>query len=120
MHTTQQELFSLKTAPAPSFITAHKVQPSATHPVPERYVESPLASPIKSLETTLQRIFPTSQEQTKAQQARRILGDAVESLKDEELEVYLTEFQFLIDNCLDAFEKNKFGGSTIKQLLQEE
>lgn len=120
MNLMQAELFSLKVVAPSSCFVAKKVQPVVTQPALERRVESPLVNPIQSLETTLRRIFPTTQEETKVQRARQILGDTVESLKDEELEVYLTKFQFLIDNCLDAFEKHVFKGSTLKEILQEE
>lgn len=76
-------------------------------------------NPARTLEKTLQTIFPTTQEDTKLQKARRIMGDLVESLTDEELQVYLTEFQCLIDGWLDDFEKQAFQGSTLIETLKE-
>jgi len=74
-------------------------------------------SPIASLDTALQRIFKPAAEETKLQKARCIMGSELGALSDEDLEVYLTEFQHLIDNWLDAYEKQLFNGLTLRQLL---
>lgn len=72
-----------------------------------------------SLETTLKTIFPDQREESKLQKSRRILGDTVADLSDEELGTYLTEFQYLIDSWLDNFEKQIFNEKTLAQLLRE-
>jgi len=79
-----------------------------------------LAGQGKSLESALGRIFPTQQEDTQIQKARRIMGDAVKSLSDHELEVFLTEFQYLIEGWLDTYERSIFNGLTLQQLLGKE
>lgn len=48
------------------------------------------------------------------------MGDLVDPLSDEELEVYITEFQHLIDEWLDDFECQAFDGQTLKQVLNQE
>lgn len=53
------------------------------------------------------------------QKARRIMGDDVKDLSDEDLEVFLTEFQYLIDCWLDEYEKQQFDGKTLKEKLME-
>lgn len=77
-------------------------------------------SPTQSLDSALERIFPTSQEESKLEKTRRIMGDAVESLTDEELQIYITKFQQLVDYCLDMFERQSFDGATLREILQEE
>ena len=73
----------------------------------------------KIFETTLSNIFPDKQEETRIQKARRIMGDDVKNLSDEDLEVFLTEFQYLIDCWLDEYEKQQFDGKTLREKLME-
>lgn len=84
----------------------------------EARVISPV-DPRRSLETTLQHIFPEKAEDTRILKARRIMGDEIKELSDEDLEVYLTEFQYLIDAWLDDYEKQIFSGVTLQQMLKE-
>ena len=79
--------------------------------------EAAQLSPLASLDTALQRIFKPAVEETKLQKARSIMGSELGGLSDEDLEVYLTEFQHLIDTWLDAYEKELFDGFTLRQLL---
>lgn len=72
------------------------------------------------LETTLSSIFPTKQDESNLQKARRVLGDIAENIPDQELESNLTEFKYLIDTWLDEFEKGIFDSKTLKELLREE
>lgn len=74
----------------------------------------------RSLEDALHRIFPASQEETLVQRARRIMGDSVRSLSDEELGNYLVEFQTLLSAWLDSYETSVFQGKTLHQILREE
>lgn len=67
----------------------------------------------------LDSIFPTRQEETKIAKARRILEDVGSELSDEELEIYLIKFEFLLDTWIDNFEKQIFEGKTLNQLLRE-
>ena len=70
-----------------------------------------------SIDAALQSIFKPAQEESRLQQARRIMGSTLDSLSDEELEICLTEFQHLLDEWLDAFEHGLFDGMTLKQVL---
>lgn len=47
------------------------------------------------------------------------MGQAVQNLTDEELEAYITEFQYLLDSWLNDFEKQIFDGKTLVQLIKE-
>ena len=47
------------------------------------------------------------------------MGDLVEDLSDSELEVCLSEFQYLLECWMDEFERSKFNNLTLKQLLRE-
>lgn len=67
----------------------------------------------------LDSIFPTRQEETKIAKARRILEEIGSDLSDEELEIYLIKFEFLLDTWIDNFEKIIFDGKTLNQLLRE-
>ncbi len=70
----------------------------------------------QTLDTAIQRIFSAADE-TKQDKARQIMGDSLSAISDEELEVYLTELQHLLDGWLDTFERQAFGGETLKELL---
>jgi hypothetical protein len=74
----------------------------------------------KSLESALKHVFLEQEEETRIQRARKIMGDMVSSLSDEELDVYLTEFQYLVIDWLNSYEQQVFNGLTLQQLLREE
>jgi hypothetical protein len=92
MNTLQQELFAAITAQGGS-------------------------GPLTSIDSALKQIFTPASEETIVQKARRTIGDCVVSLPDEDLEVYLTEFQYLIDKWLDDYERSVFDGQTLQQVL---
>jgi hypothetical protein len=77
-------------------------------------------NPLEPVSDALGRIFSSSQEQTRIQKVRGIMGDLVADLADEELEVYMTEFQCLIDEWIDDFERQTFDGKTLGQVLSQE
>ncbi|HEU4966092.1 MAG TPA: hypothetical protein VFT53_01250 [Candidatus Saccharimonadales bacterium] len=74
-------------------------------------------SPLQPVANAIERIFASDQEQTRAQKTRSIMGDLVADAADEELELYATEFQNLIDEWLDEFERQAFDHQTLKQVL---
>lgn len=76
-------------------------------------------SPLTPIDDALRAIFITPTQETLLQKTRHIMGDTVSDLSDEELEVYVTEFQHLIDYWLDTFERQVFDGLTLQQVLQE-
>lgn len=81
----------------------------------------PLISPAahKSIESALKSIFPGPAEETKLVRARRILKEVVKDVSDDELEVFITELQCLLDAWFDAYEKDVFEGLTLMQVLTE-
>ena len=73
----------------------------------------------RSITSALGKIFPTSQELSRVQQARRIMVDEIKELSDENLEECLTEFQFLIDSWFDEFELAAYDGKTLREVAKE-
>lgn len=71
------------------------------------------------LDTALRSVYGNLQAETKLQKTRRIMGQLVVNTPDEDLEVYITEFEYLITNWLDEFERQAYDGNTLKELLQE-
>lgn len=71
------------------------------------------------LDSELRSVYGNLQEETKLQKTRRIMGQLVVNTPDEDLEAYITEFEYLITNWLDEFERQAYGGITLKELLQE-
>jgi hypothetical protein len=87
--------------------------------ISDKKVQNPFLNPQQNLEQTLNSIFPNSREENKLERARVILGEAAKDQTDEELKIFVTEIQYLIDTWLDIFEQEVFGGLTLKQLLKE-
>ena len=75
-------------------------------------------NPQISLENTLNTIFPEPKEENKLIKARRILGEVAQGQSDEQLQVFLTELQYLINSWFDEYEKQLFDGLTLEQLLR--
>lgn len=73
----------------------------------------------KSIDTALRTIFPGAAEETKLQRARRILQEVAQDVSDEQLEVFVTSLQCLIDSWLDCYEKEVFDGLTLREVLHE-
>jgi hypothetical protein len=96
-----------------------KVIPSVDIKAERSGPETLIANHSKIFESTLSKIFPGKQEETRIQKARLIMGDDVKDLSDEDLEVFLTEFQYLIDCWLDEYEKQVFNNKTLKELMKE-
>lgn len=84
-------------------------------------VESPVTSSLSGaqIDSALQAIYGNLQEETKLQKTRRVMGSLVFDTPDEQLEIYITEFEYLITNWLDEYERQVYDGLTLKELLQE-
>lgn len=84
-------------------------------------VESPVTNSLSGaqIDAALQSIYGNLQEETKLQKTRRIMGSLVLDTPDEQLEIYITEFEYLITNWLDEYERQVYDGLTLKELLQE-
>ena len=94
-----------------------EINPSVDIKVERPRPEALIATHSKIFESTLSKIFPGKQEETRIQKARLIMGDDVKDLSDEDLEVFLTEFQYLIDCWLDEYEKQVFNNKTLRELI---
>ena len=75
-------------------------------------------NPQKSLEVGLNSLIPTYEEENRLQKARRVLGEISFEITDEQLEIFITGIQFLLDSWLDNFERKMFDGLTLKQILK--
>src|SRR5579864_8808199 len=84
------------------------IQPSRTTPNPHTLIENALNS-----------IFPQQSEENKIIRTRKNLGETAKTLSDEQIECINTQFQFLIDSWLDEFEKDVFGGITLKEVINK-
>jgi hypothetical protein len=94
-----------------------EIKPSVDIKVERPRPEALIATHSKTFENALNSIFPSKQEETRIQKARLIMGDDVKDLSDEDLEVFLTEFQYLIDCWLDEYEKQVFDNKTLRELI---
>lgn len=70
-------------------------------------------------ESSLGSLFLNDKKENKLQKARAILKETADNISDDELTIYLTEFQSLLDGWLDIFEKQIFNGKTLDQVLKE-
>lgn len=75
---------------------------------------SPSALPV--IDVAMKRIF-SDELQNQQQRARQTMGAALEMISDEEVEVYTTELNHLIDYWLNMFERDIFNGQTLHELL---
>lgn len=112
-YTTQLELLNRRE------IVASKEQYFANFQAPKMRPEALIIQHAKTLESALQNIFPEKQEITRIEKARLIMGEDIKNLSDEELDVYLTKFQYLIDCWLDEFERLAFDNKTLREVLME-
>ena len=74
----------------------------------------------KTLERSLNSFFQGKQEETRLMQARRILGTSVANISDEDLEVKISGFQYLLECWMDSFERSIFDNQTLTQVLKGE
>ncbi|KKR18786.1 MAG: hypothetical protein UU65_C0001G0176 [candidate division CPR2 bacterium GW2011_GWC1_41_48] len=47
------------------------------------------------------------------------MGEAVSMLSDEDLDSFLTEFQYLLECWLNEYERQVFNNKTLKELIRE-
>lgn len=94
--------------------TTETISKNDTSKVPPRSYRSTY----KNLDNALNQIFPQQKEETNLSRTRRTLGEVGQQLSEDELKTIVTDFQFLIDTWLDAYEKEVFGGITLHNLLK--
>lgn len=61
--------------------------------------------------------YPDSSQQTKASQARQILGSVVSEMTDDQLEMLVARCEYLTGCWLDEYERQLFGGKTLKETM---
>lgn len=83
------------------------------------YCQPLVKSSQSNLEAIIRQAFPTQQEETRLQSARRIMGEVLVDISDDELEVCLTEIRFLLDAWINEFERELFNNKTLQQVLME-
>ncbi|HUD05247.1 MAG TPA: hypothetical protein VMR59_04665 [Patescibacteria group bacterium] len=96
----------------PSIETVSRVGSTSINPnVPNQL------TPQTSIENALNSIFPKHSEEIKVVQVKGILGEVGKALSSEQVEIMVTEFEFLIDGWLDEYERETFKGMTLKEIL---
>lgn len=69
---------------------------------------------------SLDELFPEQEyEERNIQKAKEVLGDLAYQLTSEQLKDAVTEIQFLAESWLDDFEREIFGGLTLKEMLHK-
>ena len=71
------------------------------------------------LKNAFRETFLQTPEENTVIKMRRALGENAKFMPDEQVQCIATEFQFLIENWLDEFEKDVFNGMTLKEVLNE-
>jgi phosphatidylinositol kinase/protein kinase (PI-3 family) len=110
---TAGQLFSIPT------ISKQNSTESCKSPEIEHDLKDSILTHRKTFDSSLNALFSNDHEESQITKARAILGETVAGISDEELLVYLTEFQYLLDEWLDFFEQQLFEGKTLQQLERE-
>ena len=74
-------------------------------------------SPQRTIENALESLLPEFEE-TKMQKARGLLGKTGEKLSNDQLEVVVAQFEYLIGCWLDSYERELFDGKTLKDIIK--
>jgi hypothetical protein len=74
----------------------------------------------RAIEQGLSMFIQGKEEETRVMQARRILGESVTQLSDEDLEVKVSAIQYLVECWADSFEKSIFNNQTLRQVMKGE
>jgi hypothetical protein len=89
-------------------------------PAAKQVVQGFSAEHAKALEYGLNAFYGGKQEESRLSQARRILGQSAANLSDEDLEVKVSEFQYLLECWMDTFERSIFSNQTLTQIMKGE
>ncbi len=74
-------------------------------------------SPQRTIENALESLLPEFEE-TKMQKARGLLGKTGRKLTDDQLEVVVAQFEYLVGCWLDSYERELFDGKTLKDIIK--
>lgn len=69
------------------------------------------------LNKTLSPFVSQSNKESQVEKSRRILGEVASDLSDNDLQIFITEIQYLINSWFDQFEQEIFKGQTLRQIL---
>jgi uncharacterized protein involved in exopolysaccharide biosynthesis len=69
------------------------------------------------LNRTLNPFISQPNKESQIEKSRRILGEVASDLSDDDLQIFLTEIQYLINSWFDHYEKQIFNGQTLRQVL---
>ena len=119
MDCTQQQIVNLK--PEVDSVSSGNKTPTSRDPIVsdlQKNLNYSVLNHRKIMESSFY-MFPESPEETKLRKARAILGEVAKDISDEELAIYLTQFEYLLDSWLDIYEKQIFNNLTLQQLLRE-
>jgi len=75
-------------------------------------------NPKQEIENVVLSLLPDHFEDNKIQRVRSILGNKASQISDEEIEVSLVQFEFLVNSWLDEFERKIFGEKTLQEILR--
>lgn len=110
----QQLLFTEDKIITPLVKVLQEVTPQPISHQPQTTKES------SSLKKSLDELFPEQEyEEKNIQKTKEILGDLAYQLTPEQLKDTVAEVQFLAESWLDDFEREIFGGLTLKEMLHE-
>lgn len=80
--------------------------------------EPALPTTLKSISDAFSDLHRNPAEETAIQNTRRLLGNVAINLSDEQIEVCLAQFDYLINAWLDEFEKSIFADKTLCEFLK--
>ena len=109
----------MQTLNLPLFSTLEPSTNTQNNITNETVIEQPSPDLFDPLKKAFKEIFPQNMEEATITRMRKILGEKAKEMSDDQVQCIATEFQFLIDNWLDEFEKNVFNGMTLKEVLNE-
>lgn len=69
------------------------------------------------LSRTLSPFVSQPNKEGQLEKSRRVLGEVASDLSDDDLQIFLTEIQYLINSWFDHYEKQIFNGQTLRQIL---
>ena len=73
-----------------------------------------------SISESLDAMFPEQKHQNREiAKTKEILGKLADLFTTSQLKEIVTDIDFLVESWLDEFERGKFGGKTLKELLHE-
>ncbi|HWY79933.1 MAG TPA: hypothetical protein VNW29_06260 [Candidatus Sulfotelmatobacter sp.] len=75
-------------------------------------------NPKQKIENLMLSILPEHVEDNKIQRVRNILGNNASQISDEEIEISLVQFEYLVNSWLDEFERNIFEKKTLQEILR--